>query len=76
MKTVITIGLLIACALSLSAEPREKLTNYIIRRQEAYQVQGVPTSRLIIGKREIDIYRAPGGGRLYFERDNLVGISR
>jgi hypothetical protein len=33
-------------------------------------VQGVPTSRLIIGKRQIDIY--PNG--MMFERDNLVGI--
>jgi hypothetical protein len=44
--------------------------NYILRRQEAYQVQGVPTSRLIIGKREIDVY--PNG--MMFEKDNLVGV--
>jgi hypothetical protein len=42
--------------------------NYILRRQEAYQVQGVPTSRLIIGKREIDFYR---DGKA-FEKDNRV----
>jgi hypothetical protein len=33
-------------------------------------VQGTPTSRLIIGKREIDIY--PNG--MMFEKDNLVGV--
>jgi hypothetical protein len=44
--------------------------NYILRRQEAYQVQGVPTHRLIIGKRQIDIYR----NGLMFERDHLVGV--
>ena len=49
---------------------REKNQNYILRRQEAYQVQGVPTSRLIIGKREIDIY--PNG--MMFEGDHLVGV--
>jgi hypothetical protein len=42
--------------------------NYILRRQEAYQVQGVPTSRLIIGKREIDFYR---DGKA-FEKDNRL----
>ena len=44
--------------------------NYIIERQQAYQVQGVPTSRLIIGKRELDIY--PNG--LIFEKNNIVGV--
>jgi hypothetical protein len=34
------------------------------------QVQGVPTSRLIIGKREIDVYR----NGLMFERDHVVGV--
>ena len=46
--------------------------NYIIERQQAYQVQGVPTSRLIIGKREIDIY--PNG--MMFEGNNLVGVKQ
>jgi hypothetical protein len=49
---------------------RERSHNYIIERQEAYQVEGVPTSRLIIGKREIDIYR----NGMMFERDHLVGV--
>jgi hypothetical protein len=33
-------------------------------------VQGVPTQRLIIGRREIDIYR----NGLMFERNNVVGV--
>jgi hypothetical protein len=42
------------------AEPKKKAQrdrNYILRRQSAYQVQGPPVRRLIIGKREVDIYR-------------------
>lgn len=42
--------------------------NYILRRQQAYEVEGTPTSRLIIGKREIDIYR---DGKA-FEKDARV----
>jgi hypothetical protein len=53
------------------AEKRES-HNYIIERQQAYQVQGVPTSRLIIGKREIDIY--PNG--LMFEGNHVVGVRK
>jgi hypothetical protein len=49
---------------------RERSHNYIIERQQAYQVQGVPTSRLIIGKREIDVYR---DGTM-FEKNNVVGV--
>ena len=55
------------------AEPRqskERNHNYILRRQEAGLVSGVPTMRRIIGKREIDIY--PNG--LMFEKDNVVGV--
>ena len=55
------------------AEPRqskERNHNYILRRQEAGLVSGVPTIRRIIGKREIDIY--PNG--LMFEKDNVVGV--
>ena len=46
--------------------------NYIMSRQEYGQVSGVPTSRRIIGKREIDIYR----NGLMFEKDNVVGVKR
>lgn len=77
MRIIIAIALLIAFALgSVQAEPRHRNRsrshNYIIERQEAYQVQRVPTSRLIIGEREIDIY--PNG--MMFEKNNLVGIRR
>jgi hypothetical protein len=80
MKTLITIAMLVAMALTTQAddhrqrEQREnrKSHNYIIERQQAYQVQGVPTSRLIIGKREIDIY--PNG--LMFEGNQVVGFRR
>jgi hypothetical protein len=34
------------------------------------KLQGVPTSRLIIGRREIDVYR----NGLMFERDHVVGV--
>jgi len=77
MKTM--IQLLIAAALIANASAddrkskrsaRRESHNYIIERQQAYQVQGVPTSRLIIGKREIDIY--PNG--LMFEKNNVVGV--
>ena len=51
---------------------RHESHNYIIERQQAGLVRGVPTSRLIIGRREIDIY--PNGMR--FERNNLVGFDK
>jgi len=66
---------ILAITLALAqAEPRHRnqSRNYILRRQEAGQVSGVPTSRLITGKREIDIY--PNG--MMFEKDNLVGIKQ
>jgi hypothetical protein len=44
----------------------------LIERQQAGLVQGPPTSRLIIGKREIDIYR---DGSMY-EKNNFVGYDR
>jgi hypothetical protein len=74
-----TLTLLLSAALIAAANAgdrhkskphRESSHNYIIERQQAYQVQGVPTSRLIIGKREVDIY--PNG--LMFEKNDLVGI--
>ena len=71
-------GVFVAIALvaisSAHADDRRKHDddnkNYILRRQEAGLVEGVPTSRLIIGKREIDIYR----NGLMFEKNNLVGV--
>jgi len=49
---------------------RKEHHNYIIERQQVYSGLGVPTSRLIRGKREIDIY--PNG--MMFEGNNLVGV--
>ena len=59
------------------AEPRVKREkrehhNWIIERQQAGLVRGVPTSRLIIGKREIDIY--PDGSM--YEKGNFVGFNK
>jgi hypothetical protein len=74
MKRLLTIAVLIAMAVGLAqAEPRgdrREHRNYILRRQEAGAVQGVPTSRLIIGRREIDVY----SNGLMFEGNNVVGV--
>lgn len=64
-----------AVAIAAQAEPRHKdkqrsEADYIIRRQQAGSVSGPPTDRLIIGRREIDIYR----NGLMFEKDNVVGV--
>ena len=69
------IALTGATVATAQAEPRQRQSterhhNYILRRQQAGLVQGVPTLRRIIGKREIDIY--PNG--LMFERDHVVGV--
>jgi hypothetical protein len=84
MKNSITILLLVFIAAwgSAQAEPRDRRAqrcehhNYIIERQQIGAVQGPPTSRLIIGRRQIDGYRLPNGGRIWFERNNVVGVSR
>jgi hypothetical protein len=76
MKTLlITFALASAFSTAVQADDnhrhaRKAEPNYILRRQEAYQVQGTPTSRLYIGGRKIDIYR----NGLMFEGDNVVGI--
>jgi hypothetical protein len=70
---ILAIAVLLLLTLGLAqAEPRqsERNHNYILRRQEAGQVSGVPTMRRIIGKREIDIYRSG----LMFEGDHVVGV--
>jgi hypothetical protein len=73
-----TAFLIVACAITAHADDRRDQRerrenhNYILERQESYQVQGVPTSRIIVGKREIDVY--PNG--LMFEGNNLVGVKR
>ena len=72
---IIVIAVLILLTLGMAqAEPRqskERNHNYILRRQEAGLVSGVPTIRRIIGKREIEIYL----NDLMFENDNVVGVS-
>ena len=73
LKTATAALLIVATVATAQAEPRqstERNRNYILRRQEAGLVSGVPTSRLIIGKREIDVYR----NGLMFEKDNVVGV--
>ena len=72
MKTLIIGAMLLAIATGAQCGDREQREhhNYIIERQQAGLVQGPPTSRLIIGKREIDIYR----NGMMFEKNNLVGI--
>jgi len=80
MKThqIVTTALLTVAALATARaddhrrERHERNHNYILERQELGLVQGVPTSRLIVGKREVDIY--PDGSM--FERNNLVGVKR
>jgi len=74
---IIAMAVLILLALGMlaQAEPRqskERNHNYILRRQEAGLVSGVPTTRRIIGKREIDIYR----NGVMFEKDHLVGVTQ
>jgi hypothetical protein len=79
MKKLTTALLFVLAVGMAQAEPRNRdqhNRNYILRRQQAGLVQGVPTGRLIIGKREIDIYRGPNGTKLLFEGDNLVRIKR
>jgi hypothetical protein len=79
MRTIKAMTILIAIATLAQADDqhtrrheRRESHNYIIERQQAYQVQGVPTSRMIIGRREIDIY--PNG--LMFEGNNVVGVRK
>jgi hypothetical protein len=82
MKTLLTITMLIVAAVTAQADDRRERDrnhehhNYIIERQQAYMVQGPPTDRLIIGSREIDGYRQRDGTRVWFEGNNVVGISR
>ncbi len=77
MKTthqILRITLLIVALFSTAQagdhNKRREHHNYIIERQQAMPGLGVPTSRLIIGKREIDIY----SNGLMFEKNNVVGI--
>ena len=75
---IIATAVLILLTLELTqAEPRKKREkrehhNYIIERQQAGQVSGVPILRRIRGSREIDIYR---DGSMY-EKNNFVGYDK
>lgn len=75
MKTILTITTLTALALTALADDRRARRehhNYILERQESGAVEGVPTIRRIIGKREIDVY--PNG--LMFEKNSVVGVAK
>jgi hypothetical protein len=68
-----TALLIVATVATAQAEPRqstERNRNYILRRQQVIPGLGTPTTRLIIGKREIDVYR----NGLMFEGDHVVGV--
>jgi hypothetical protein len=70
-----TALLIIATVATAQGEPRQSTKhnrNYILRRQQVIPGLGTPTTRLIYGKREIDIYR----NGLMFEKDNVVGVRR
>jgi len=72
---IIATAVLILLMLELAqAEPRKRYEskNYILRRQQAGQVSGVPILRRIRGSREIDIYRDAS----MFEKDNFVGFNK
>ena len=68
-----TALLIVATVATAQAEPRqstERNRNYILRRQQVIPGLGTPTTRLIYGKREIDVYR----NGLMFEGDHVVGV--
>ena len=70
LKTALLIVTTVSTAQAEPRQSKERNHNYILRRQQAGLVSGVPTIRRIIGKREIDIYR----NGLMFEKDNVVGV--
>jgi hypothetical protein len=49
--------------------------NWVLERAQTGLVQGTPTKRLIIGRRQIDGYNQ-GGVTVWYERNNVVGITR
>jgi hypothetical protein len=76
MKTIAIAVLLVTLGMAVQAEPRKKEKrehhNYILERQSAGQVSGVPLLRRIVGKREVDIY--PDGAM--YEKNNFVGYDK
>jgi hypothetical protein len=77
-KTIITTLAALTLATATQAgdhrrrECRSSSHNYIIERQQAGAVSGVPTTRRIIGRREIDVYR---DGSM-FEKNNYIGSTK
>lgn len=69
---VVILSLGIAQADDRKPRHERREPNWILERQSTYQVEGVPTSRIIVGKREVDIY--PNG--LMFEKGNVVGVRK
>src|SRR4029077_8508956 len=72
LATAVQLLLTLGLAHAEPPQSKERNHNYIIERQQAGLVSGVPTLRRIIGKREIDIYR----NGLMFEGDHVVGVSK
>ena len=74
MKIIATAVLILMMLGMTQAEPRKRHEshNYIIERQQAGQVSGVPILRRIRGSREIDIYR---DGSMY-GKNNFVGYDK
>ena len=73
LPAVLKTALIIATVATAQAEPRQSTKhnrNYILRRQQVFPGLGTPTTRLIYGKREIDVYR----NGLMFEGDHVVGV--
>ena len=84
MKQLLIPTVLALLALSVQGDDRRETSDrshsehhtYIIERQESYQVQGPPTERMIIGKREIDGYHDyRTGTTVWFEGDHVVGVT-
>lgn len=79
MKTIIAIALILVTLATAQADDRKRHEtkrheshNWIIERQQAGQVSGVPILRRIRGSREIDIYR---DGSM-FEKNNFIGYDK
>jgi hypothetical protein len=77
MKTTTAVTLFAAIVCTMQAEPRERKSrheshNYILERQQIGAVKGPPTSRIINGSREVDVY----ANGLMFEKNNVVGVRK
>ena len=79
MKTIIAIALILVTLATAPADDRKRHEtkrheshNWIIERQQAGSVSGVPILRRIRGSREIDIYR---DGSM-FEKNNFIGYDK